>query len=170
MESVIEAKATLSKLKSPVTMYPQVTINIRVTDKSVIKDERVVKKADEARALLGDGGRILLRESGTEPVVRVMVEAEREELCRLAECFKLFGDPTRLRILFALSASELCVCDLADVLALTKSAVSHQLKALRRDNFVAYRRAGKNVFYRLSDSHVGTILATTRVHINEPQP
>ncbi len=95
---------------------------------------------------------------------------EEGELCRLAECFKLFGDPTRLRILFALSASELCVCDLADVLGITKSAVSHQLKALRRDNFVAYRRAGKNVFYRLSDSHVGTILATTRVHINEPQP
>ena len=93
---------------------------------------------------------------------------EEGELCRLAECFKLFGDPTRLRILFALSASELCVCDLADLLGVTKSAVSHQLKALRRDNFVAYRRAGKNVFYRLSDAHVGAILDTARVHINEP--
>ena len=90
------------------------------------------------------------------------------ELNRLAECFKLFGDPTRLRILFALCAHELCVCDLADLLGLTKSAVSHQLKALRRDNFVAYRRAGKNVFYRLSDGHVSTILDAARVHVNEP--
>ena len=93
---------------------------------------------------------------------------QEAELCRLAEYFKLFGDPTRLRILFALSSSELCVCDLSDLLGVTKSAVSHQLKALRRDNFVAYRRAGKNVFYRLSDEHVGTILHTAFVHINEP--
>ena len=104
-----------------------------------------------------------------EHIRRAMQAVPSEtELVRLAECFKLFGDPTRLRILFALSASELCVCDLADLLGVTKSAVSHQLKALRRDNFVAYRRAGKNVFYRLSDDHVDTILATARVHVSEP--
>ncbi len=85
MESMIEAKAPLSKLKSPVTMYPQVTVNVRVADKSVVKDERVTRKAEEVRCALGDKGRILLRESGTEPVVRVMVEAESEDLCRLAE-------------------------------------------------------------------------------------
>ena len=85
MESIIEAKAPLSKLKSPVTMYPQVLINIRVKDKSVIRDKRVTDKAAEVAATLGEGGRILLRESGTEPVVRVMVEAESDELCHLAE-------------------------------------------------------------------------------------
>ena len=85
MESMIEAKTPLSKLKSPVTMYPQVTVNVRVADKSVIRNESVLKKADEVRVALGDKGRILMRESGTEPVVRVMVEAESEELCRLAE-------------------------------------------------------------------------------------
>ncbi len=102
--------------------------------------------------------------------IRTAMQAvpHRTELERLSECFKLFGDPTRLRILFALSAAELCVCDLADLLGVTKSAVSHQLKALRRDNFVTYRRAGKNVFYRLSDGHVSTILDTARVHVGEP--
>ena len=85
MESMIEAKTPLSKLKSPVFMYPQVTVNVRVADKSVIRNESVLKKADEVRLALGDKGRILLRESGTEPVVRVMVEAESEDLCRLAE-------------------------------------------------------------------------------------
>ena len=84
MEAMIEAKAPLSKLKSPVTMYPQITVNVRVKDKSVIKDKRVTDKADEVKAILGDKGRILLRESGTEPVVRVMVEAEDDALCRLA--------------------------------------------------------------------------------------
>ena len=84
MEAMIEAKAPLSKLKSPVIMYPQITVNVRVKDKSVIKDKRVTDKADEVKAILGDKGRILLRESGTEPVVRVMVEAEDDALCRLA--------------------------------------------------------------------------------------
>ena len=65
-------------------MYPQITVNVRVKDKSVIKDKRVTDKADEVKAILGDKGRILLRESGTEPVVRVMVEAEDDALCRLA--------------------------------------------------------------------------------------
>ena len=81
MEAMIEAKAPLSKLKSPVTMYPQITVNVRVKDKSVVKDKRVTDKANEVKALLGDKGRILLRKSGTEPLIRVTVESESEELC-----------------------------------------------------------------------------------------
>ncbi len=86
MEAVIEAKAPLSKLASPVTMFPQVLINVRVKDKSIVKDERIAAAAEEVRAALGEKGRILLRESGTEPVLRVMVEATTQEECsRYAE-------------------------------------------------------------------------------------
>ena len=81
MEAMIEAKLPLSKLKSPVKMLPQTTVNVRVRDKSIVKDPRVVRAAREVEQKLGNDGRILLRESGTEPVLRVMIEAETEELC-----------------------------------------------------------------------------------------
>ena len=82
MEAVIEAKLPLSKLKEPVKMYPQVLINIRVRDKSIIKSPEVVTAARAVEGELADKGRIILRESGTEPVVRVMVEAETEAKCK----------------------------------------------------------------------------------------
>ena len=81
MEAMIEAKLPLSKLKSPVKMLPQTTVNVRVRDKSIVKDPRVVRAARDVEQKLGNDGRILLRESGTEPVLRVMIEAETEELC-----------------------------------------------------------------------------------------
>ena len=81
MEAVIESKMTLSKLKSPVVMLPQVTVNIRVKDKSVAKEKSVLDEVKEVEKILGNSGRILLRESGTEPLIRVMVEAETKEMC-----------------------------------------------------------------------------------------
>ena len=90
-----------------------------------------------------------------------------ELLYDLSDFFKLFGDSTRLAILLALDGAELCVCELAEVVGLTKSAVSHQLKSLRQNNLVRYRREGKNVIYSLADSHVKDIIDLAIVHINE---
>ena len=83
----------------------------------------------------------------------------------LADFFKVLGDSTRVRILMALDVSELCVCDLADVLSMTKSAVSHQLRALRQARLVRYRKEGKNVFYSLDDEHVRAVIEMALVHL-----
>ncbi len=85
----------------------------------------------------------------------------------LADFFKMFGDPTRARILWALDQAELCVCDLGEILGMSKSAVSHQLGTLRRANLVKFRRVGKNVFYSLKDNHVKSILEVGMEHIQE---
>lgn len=89
------------------------------------------------------------------------------ELYELADFFKVFGDSTRIRILWALDLGEMCVCDLAGMLGITKSGVSHQLKFLRQAKLVRCRREGRNVIYRLADDHVKTILETGLEHINE---
>jgi ArsR family transcriptional regulator len=81
-----------------------------------------------------------------------------EELSRLAETFRVLGDPTRVRILHALSLEELCVCDIACLLGTTKSAVSHQLRLLRNLRVVRHRKAGKIVYYSLNDGHVQNLL------------
>lgn len=85
----------------------------------------------------------------------------------LSDFFKILGDSTRMRILFALDGAPLCVCDLAELLGMTKSAVSHQLKILRQSDLVTYRKAGKNVYYALADAHVGSIIETALAHIKE---
>ena len=85
----------------------------------------------------------------------------------LAALYKMFGDPSRLRILHALSLHELCVCDLAALLGLSKSAVSHQLKSLRLAKLVKFRREGQVVFYALDDDHVKEILALGFEHLRE---
>lgn len=92
---------------------------------------------------------------------------EEEELYDLAELFKVFGDSTRIRILFVLFEAEVCVCDLAEVLHMTQSAVSHQLRILKQAKLVNARREGKSVFYSLADDHVRTIIAQGREHIEE---
>lgn len=92
---------------------------------------------------------------------------EEDELYDLAELFKVFGDSTRIRILFVLFEAEVCVCDLADILNMTQSAVSHQLKILKQAKLVKSRREGKSVFYSLADGHVSTIIAQGREHIEE---
>ncbi|MCA5960601.1 metalloregulator ArsR/SmtB family transcription factor [Blautia sp. RD014234] len=85
----------------------------------------------------------------------------------LADLFKVFGDPTRIRILYALSAGELCVCDIASVLNMTQSAISHQLRVLKQIKLVKFRREGKTVYYSLADAHVETILSQGLEHVQE---
>lgn len=92
---------------------------------------------------------------------------DEEKLYDLAELFKVFGDSTRIRILFVLFESEVCVCDLAEALGMTQSAVSHQLKILKNAELVRARREGKSVFYALADDHVRTIIRQGMDHINE---
>lgn len=92
---------------------------------------------------------------------------EEEELYDLAELFKVFGDSTRIRILFVLFEAEVCVCDLAETLHMTQSAISHQLRILKQSKLVKSRREGKSVFYSLADGHVRTIIAQGREHIEE---
>ena len=92
---------------------------------------------------------------------------EETELYDLAELFKVFGDSTRIRILFVLFESEVCVCDLAAALNMTQSAISHQLKILKQSKLVKSRREGKSVFYSLADGHVRTMIAQGREHIEE---
>lgn len=99
-------------------------------------------------------------------VVNENMPAE-EELYDLAELFKVFGDSTRIRILFVLFEAEVCVCDLAQILNMTQSAISHQLKILKQSKLVTGRREGKSVFYSLADGHVRTIIAQGREHIEE---
>lgn len=92
---------------------------------------------------------------------------DEEELYDLAELFKVFGDSTRIRILFVLFEAEVCVCDLAEILHMTQSAVSHQLRILKQNKLVKSRREGKSVFYSLADGHVRTIIDQGREHIEE---
>lgn len=90
-----------------------------------------------------------------------------EELYDLAELFKVFGDSTRIRILYVLFEAEVCVCDIAEALHMTQPAISHQLKILKQARLVKSRREGKSVFYSLADGHVRTIIAQGREHIEE---
>ncbi|HIT18114.1 MAG TPA: helix-turn-helix domain-containing protein [Candidatus Fimivivens faecavium] len=92
---------------------------------------------------------------------------DEEVLYDLAELFKVFGDSTRIKILYVLFQSEMCVCDIAQLLGMTQSAISHQLRVLKASQLVKYRRDGKTVFYSLADSHVQTILGQGLEHIEE---
>lgn len=89
------------------------------------------------------------------------------ELYELSDFFKVLGDSTRMKILFAIDGGPLCVCDIAELLGMTKSAVSHQLKILRQNDLVTYRKTGKNVFYELADDHVRDIIEKALEHIRE---
>ena len=90
-----------------------------------------------------------------------------ELLFDLADFYKIFGDTTRVKILYALDKSELCVCDISLLLGMSVSAVSHQLKTLKAANLVAGRRQGKTIFYYLSDEHVKSIIAAGYEHLTE---
>ncbi len=92
---------------------------------------------------------------------------QEELLYDLADFFKTFGDSTRLKLLWALEREEMCVCDLAVLLNMTKSAVSHQLKTLRQQKLVKFRKEGKTVYYSLLDEHVKNILEIGLEHIEE---
>jgi ArsR family transcriptional regulator len=86
----------------------------------------------------------------------------------LADTFRVLGDPTRVRILDALSAGELCVCDIASVIGISESAVSHQLRLLRGMRLVRPRRAGRLVYYAVDDQHILELLAQALTHVQEP--
>lgn len=92
-----------------------------------------------------------------------------EKAQRMAEFFALLGDANRLRILSALATEELCVCDLAALVKMSESAVSHQLRALRSMRLVSYRKQGRNVFYYLKDSHVLNLYREVAEHLDEPE-
>lgn len=94
---------------------------------------------------------------------------DEEILYDLAELFKVFGDSTRVRILWALDEAEMCVCDIASVLNMTQSAISHQLRVLKQARLVKNRREGKVVYYSLDDEHIKTIFDDGLAHIKEEE-
>ena len=105
-----------------------------------------------------------------EIVKKVEKEMPGEErLYDLADFFKIIGDSTRIKILYVLSCSEMCVCDIAQLLNMTQSAISHQLRVLKQMKLVKNRREGKSFFYSLSDGHIETILSQGMEHIGEEQ-
>lgn len=94
-------------------------------------------------------------------------DASDEMVCDLADLFKVFADTTRMRILFSLLETDLCVTEISDRLGMTPSAISHQLKVLKDSNLVGNRRAGKTIYYFLADGHVRTIVAQGFNHLTE---
>lgn len=107
----------------------------------------------------------LVHEDAVEQVRRLL--PADETLYDLAELFKIFGDSTRIKILYALLESELCVCDIAKLMDVTQSAVSHQLRVLKASKLVKFRREGKVIYYSLADQHVMSILSQGMDHIME---
>ena len=104
-----------------------------------------------------------------DDVVKALKEKmpDEDELYDLAEIFKVFGDSTRIKILYVLFEQEMCVCDIAQLLNMTQSAISHQLKILKQSRLVKNRREGKAVFYSLADGHVRSIINQGLEHIEE---
>ena len=107
----------------------------------------------------------LVHESVVERVRATM--PDEDTLCDIAELFKVFGASTRTRIISALFEAELCVCDIAELLSMTKSAVSHQLRILRQTKIVKNRKSGKEVYYSLDDEHISEIFKTALEHLKE---
>ncbi|MGN0658368.1 MAG: ArsR/SmtB family transcription factor [Emergencia sp.] len=98
---------------------------------------------------------------------KIDYSADNDTLYSLAELFKVFGDPTRIRILYALGRQELCVQDIADRLDMSQSAISHQLRILKQMSLVKFRRDGKTIYYSLADDHVATIMSQGLEHVCE---
>ena len=92
---------------------------------------------------------------------------DEDTLYDLTELFRIFGDSTRVRILYVLFESEMCVCDIAELLHMTQSAISHQLRVLKQAQLVKFRREGKSVLYSLADSHVHAIIDQGMDHVGE---
>ncbi len=110
-------------------------------------------------------GYLCVHENVVAKVQQEMPDENR--LMRLADLFKVFGDGTRIRILYVLYEAEVCVCDLAKLLGMTQSAVSHQLRILKQADLIRSRRDGKTVFYSLADGHVASILSVGMEHVCE---
>ncbi len=92
---------------------------------------------------------------------------DEEMLYDLAELFRIFGDSTRIKILYVLFEAEMCVCDIAELLNMTQSAISHQLRVLKQSKLVKFRREGKTIYYSLADDHVRTIIGMGMEHLCE---
>lgn len=90
-----------------------------------------------------------------------------DEIYELAELYKLFADPTRLKIMMALNDRELCVCDISDILGMSQSAISHQLRVLKQGRLVKFRKEGKAAYYSLDDNHIHEIISCGKEHIEE---
>jgi len=102
------------------------------------------------------------------PLSKAEIEMPDDEiLYDLADLFKIFADSTRIKILYALLESELCVCDIAQLLGMNQSAISHQLRVLKQSKLVKYRREGKAILYSLADGHVRAILDQGMEHVGE---
>lgn len=106
-----------------------------------------------------------VQQTAATHVERIM--PDEHALFELSELFKTFGDSTRIRILFCLFIEEMCVCDIASILTMSQSAISHQLAVLKRQKLIKARRDGKAVFYSLADDHVRTIINQGMDHVNE---
>lgn len=104
-----------------------------------------------------------------EEKVRAVKDHMRSEemIYQLSETFKVLGDPTRIKLLFALSKEELCVCDMANLLGVTPSAISHQLRVLRNMRLVKYRKEGKMAYYSLDDGHIENLFNEGLRHVEE---
>lgn len=124
------------------------------------KKARIQQEVDE-----GSCEFMHIHEEIVDKVEKVM--PDEQQLLDLSEFFKVFGDSTRIKILYVLSQSEMCVCDIATLLQMGQSAISHQLRVLKQMRLVTFRRDGKTVFYKLADSHIQTILAQGMEHISE---
>lgn len=96
----------------------------------------------------------------------LITKPKDEELVRLSELFKILGDETRIKILWILDNREMCVCDISNVLNMTKSSISHQLALLRSSGIVKYRKSGKEVYYRLDDDHIKKLYEIGIEHID----
>lgn len=115
----------------------------------------------------GDDSMTGLEQTAPEKETQPVEMPDDEVLYELADLFRVFGDSTRIKILYALHDSELCVQDIADAVQLSQSAVSHQLRVLKDSKLVRFRREGKTVFYALDDDHVRSILSMGMDHIEE---
>ena len=106
-----------------------------------------------------------------EKLVKDTLNAMPDErtIARLAELYKIMGNDTRCKIIYALSLNEMCVCDLSNVLSMTKSSISHQLSKMREAGVVKCRRDGKEVYYSLDDVHISSLFAISLAHINHKE-
>ena len=126
-------------------------------------NERMILMNDLERQEQGGGD--VLHSDLISSVIQDM--PDEEMLCDLAELFRIFGDSTRIKILYVLFEAEMCVCDIAELLHMTQSAISHQLRVLKQSKLVKFRREGKTIFYSLADDHVRTIIGMGMEHLCE---
>lgn len=122
--------------------------------------------SEKATQTVGDACEILfIDEQKVKNVQKTMKRAAA--VTTLAETFKILGDPTRIKIAFALSKEELCVCDIANLLGVSQSAVSHSLRTLRQMQLVKFRKEGKIAYYSLDDQHISNLLEEGFRHVEE---